>query len=211
MVIELSDDALQPGGAPLTVAEGDRRESTDEQNGQPAGNGNSAGAAAHDASEVGGRAGVGRCPWCRRPLPPACLPAAPLEADPPTLRFRSSAVQPLGLPEFDVGWAQSRGNRSYQDDRFVEFLLELPAGGSALVWAVRCCLQWARGCWVHRFLSSCSAGTATAKQGKQQQRAATPPRMAAVAASHVMKFVLASLPHPCSARFPPRFVCGAGG
>ncbi|PSC72040.1 tubulin beta chain [Micractinium conductrix] len=86
--------AEEEGGAPLTVAEGDRRESTDEQNGQPAGNGNSAGAAAHDASE------------------------------------------PLGLPEFDVGWAQSRGNRSYQDDRFVEFLLELPAGGSALVWAV---------------------------------------------------------------------------
>ncbi|KAL4419347.1 hypothetical protein ABPG77_001574 [Micractinium sp. CCAP 211/92] len=40
------------------------------------------------------------------------------------------------LPEFTVGWAQSQGNRPNQDDRCVEFLLHLPTGGSALVWAV---------------------------------------------------------------------------
>lgn len=42
----------------------------------------------------------------------------------------------MGLPEFTVGWAQSQGNRPNQDDRCVEFLLPLPNGGSALVWAV---------------------------------------------------------------------------
>ena len=45
-------------------------------------------------------------------------------------------VQHLGPPDFAVGWAQSHGNRPYQDDRCVEFLLPLPGGGSALVWAV---------------------------------------------------------------------------
>lgn len=42
----------------------------------------------------------------------------------------------MGLPECTVGWAQSPGNRTYQDDRCVEFLLQLPTGGSARVWAV---------------------------------------------------------------------------
>lgn len=45
------------------------------------------------------------------------------------------ALQP-GAPEFSVGWAQSQGNRPYQDDRCIEFLLPLSAGGAALVWAV---------------------------------------------------------------------------
>lgn len=45
-------------------------------------------------------------------------------------------AEPVDVPEFEVGWAQSPGNRSYQDDRCVEFVLQLPTGGCALVWAV---------------------------------------------------------------------------
>ena len=49
----------------------------------------------------------------------------------------SYLLQELAQPvEFTVGWAQSHGNRQYQDDRCVEFVLPLPTGGSALVWAV---------------------------------------------------------------------------
>lgn len=59
---------------------------------------------------------------------PATLSVEPLPLPP--------SVQPVGLPEFTVGWAQSQGNRPNQDDRCVEFLLPLPNGGSALVWAV---------------------------------------------------------------------------
>ncbi|KAL4856335.1 putative protein phosphatase 2C 22 [Chlorella vulgaris] len=41
-----------------------------------------------------------------------------------------------GLPAFSVGWAQSYGNRPYQDDRCVDFVLQLPTGSRAHVWAV---------------------------------------------------------------------------
>lgn len=53
-------------------------------------------------------------------------------SEPPSASFE----EPVGLPEFTVGWAQSQGNRPNQDDRCVEFVLQLPTGGSALVWAV---------------------------------------------------------------------------
>ena len=48
----------------------------------------------------------------------------------------ATCPQPVGLPDFSVGWAQSQGNRPYQDDRCVEFTLPLPDGSTALVWAV---------------------------------------------------------------------------
>ncbi|KAL4440484.1 hypothetical protein ABPG75_003485 [Micractinium tetrahymenae] len=51
-------------------------------------------------------------------------------------RLAAPSEEPVGLPDFTVGWAQSQGNRPYQDDRCVEFVLQLPSGGSALVWAV---------------------------------------------------------------------------
>lgn len=54
-------------------------------------------------------------------------------------------LQPVGAPEFTVGWAQSQGNRPYQDDRCVEFTLPLPTGGAALVWAVSCGEELWRG------------------------------------------------------------------
>lgn len=53
-----------------------------------------------------------------------------------------SLPQSFGLPCLSVGWAQSVGNRPHQDDRCVEFVLQLPAGGSAYVWAVSRCARW---------------------------------------------------------------------
>ncbi|KAI7837891.1 hypothetical protein COHA_008293 [Chlorella ohadii] len=55
---------------------------------------------------------------------------------PPSGADDGSSGEPVGAPEFTVGWAQSQGNRPYQDDRCVEFTLPLPTGGAALVWAV---------------------------------------------------------------------------
>lgn len=75
---------------------------------------------------------------CAPPLCSAGNTATPSPATGGAVRafLLPSPLQPVGLPEFTVGWAQSQGNRPNQDDRCVEFVLQLPTGGSALVWAV---------------------------------------------------------------------------
>jgi hypothetical protein len=54
-------------------------------------------------------------------------------------------LQAAGLPQFAIGWAQSHGNRPHQDDRCIDFVLPLPGGGSARVWAVS--ISHYRLCW----------------------------------------------------------------